>query len=112
MDALTPNHEDDLSEFERLLAGWQPSSDGLNADAMLFAAGQAAARRGRSQRIWPILCHSWPRKSWAWACGAYQARRTPSPGQPSSQTRRRRAPPRRLSSLFESLRTSRRPVTT
>ena len=56
MDAKTPRHEDDLSDFERHLAGWQPASDGLNADAMLFAAGQAAGRRGRSQLLWPMLC--------------------------------------------------------
>ena len=56
MDAHTPRHEDDLSEFERHLAGWRPSSDGLDADAMLFAAGQAAGRRGRSQTLWPVLC--------------------------------------------------------
>ena len=56
MDANTPRHEDDLSDFERHLAGWQPASDGLNADAMLFAAGQAAGRRGRSQLLWPVLC--------------------------------------------------------
>ena len=56
MDANSPRHEDDLSEFERHLAGWQPASDGLSADAMLFAAGQAAGRRGRSQLLWPIMC--------------------------------------------------------
>jgi hypothetical protein len=56
MDADSPRHEDDLSKFERYLAGWQPSSDGLSADAMLFAAGQAAGRRGRSQLLWPMLC--------------------------------------------------------
>ena len=56
MDAKTPRHEDDLSDFERHLAGWQPASDGLSADAMLFAAGQAAGRRGRSQLLWPMLC--------------------------------------------------------
>jgi hypothetical protein len=56
MDANTPRHEDDLSDFERHLAGWQPASEGLSADAMLFAAGQAAGRRGRSQLLWPMLC--------------------------------------------------------
>lgn len=56
MDAKTPRHEDDLSDFERHLAGWQPASDGLSADAMLFAAGQAAGRRERSQLLWPVLC--------------------------------------------------------
>ena len=56
MDATSPRHEDDLSQFERYLAGWRPSSDGLDADSMLFAAGQAAGRRGRSQLLWPMLC--------------------------------------------------------
>ena len=56
MDAHTPHREDDLSELERYLAAWQPVSDGLSADAMLFAAGQAAGRRGRSQLLWPVLC--------------------------------------------------------
>jgi hypothetical protein len=56
MDANSPRHEDDLSKFERFLAGWRPSSDGLDADSMLFAAGQAAGRRGRSQLLWPMLC--------------------------------------------------------
>jgi hypothetical protein len=56
MDASTARHQDDLSDFERHLAGWQPASDGLNADAMLFAAGQAAGRRERSQLLWPVLC--------------------------------------------------------
>ena len=56
MDAKTPRHEDDLSDFERHLADWQPASVGLSADAMLFAAGQAAGRRERSQLLWPMLC--------------------------------------------------------
>jgi hypothetical protein len=56
MDAKTPRHENDLSDFERHLAGWQPASDGLSADAMLFAAGQAAGRRERSRLLWPLLC--------------------------------------------------------
>ncbi|MFI5459755.1 MAG: hypothetical protein ACHRXM_30385 [Isosphaerales bacterium] len=56
MDANTPRHEDDLSDLERHLAGWRPAAGGLDADAMLFAAGQAAGRRGRSQLLWPVLC--------------------------------------------------------
>ena len=39
-----PEFPGDLSDLERRLASWQPASAGLNADAMLFAAGQAAAR--------------------------------------------------------------------
>jgi hypothetical protein len=42
---------DDLTALERHLAGCRPSAAGLDADAMLFAAGQAAARRPRV--VWP-----------------------------------------------------------
>jgi len=56
MDAHTPRNEDDLSDFERRLAGWLPASGGLDADAMLFAAGQAAGRRGQRRLLWPVLC--------------------------------------------------------
>jgi hypothetical protein len=49
---MDPNPHDDLTGLERRLAGWQPAPAGLNADAMLFAAGQAAGRRGRA---WPAL---------------------------------------------------------
>src|SRR5439155_10166786 len=47
MDIHTPNHQDDLSDVERRLSGWRPRVEGLDADAMLFAAGLAAGRRGR-----------------------------------------------------------------
>jgi hypothetical protein len=56
MDANSPRHEDDLSACERRLAAWRPAAEGLDADAMLFAAGLAAGRRGRGQRLWPVLC--------------------------------------------------------
>jgi hypothetical protein len=56
MDAHSPRHEDDLNDVERRLAGWQPAPAGLDADAMLFAAGQAAGRRGRGRLVWPALC--------------------------------------------------------
>jgi len=49
-----PGREDDLSACERRLAGWQPAAGNLDADAMLFAAGRAANRRGRL--LWPALC--------------------------------------------------------
>jgi hypothetical protein len=54
MDAHTPRREDDLSDVERRLAGWHPGSAGPDADAVLFAAGLAAGRRGRA--IWPVSC--------------------------------------------------------
>jgi hypothetical protein len=56
MDAHTPRHEDDLSDYERRLAGWQPASGSLDADAMLFDAGLAVGRRGRGRLLWPVLC--------------------------------------------------------
>jgi hypothetical protein len=56
MDPQLPRREDELSEIERRLAGWQPSAEKLDADAMLFAAGRAAGRRGRVPLLWPALC--------------------------------------------------------
>jgi hypothetical protein len=46
---------DDLSELERRLSAWQPSSEGLDADAMLFAAGRAAGPPHRVRFVWPAL---------------------------------------------------------
>jgi hypothetical protein len=43
---------DDLSELERRLSARRPSASGLDADAMLFAAGRAA---GASRFPWPAL---------------------------------------------------------
>jgi hypothetical protein len=47
---------DDLRDLEHRLAGWQPTCTGLDADAMLFAAGQAS-RRGlvKGSLTWPSL---------------------------------------------------------
>jgi hypothetical protein len=56
MDPHTPRAEDDLSAVERRLAGWQPASASLDADAMLFAAGRALGRRGPGSLLWPALC--------------------------------------------------------
>ena len=56
MDANTPRHEDNLSDIEGQLAQWRPGADGLDADAMLFAAGLAAGRRGRGRLLGPALC--------------------------------------------------------
>jgi hypothetical protein len=47
---------DDLSDLERRLAGWRPDPAGLNADAMLFAAGRASA--GRPWLAWSALACS------------------------------------------------------
>jgi hypothetical protein len=56
MDTPCPRSEDDLSGIERRLSAWQPATDDLHADAMLFAAGQAAGRRNRAALLWPAAC--------------------------------------------------------
>jgi hypothetical protein len=56
MGAPSPHNQDDLSDVERRLADWRPAAAGLDADAMLFAAGQATGRRGRGRLLWPALC--------------------------------------------------------
>ena len=48
-------HPDNLSELERRLADCVPSSAGLDADAMLFAAGRGSARPGPARFLWPGL---------------------------------------------------------
>jgi hypothetical protein len=55
MDTHSHN-QDDLSATERRLSGWRPGAEGLDAGAMLFAAGLAAGQRGRSRLLWPALC--------------------------------------------------------
>jgi hypothetical protein len=53
MDA---NHPDDLNNLEQRLASCTPAADGLDADAMLFAAGRAAAGLATPGRfVWPAL---------------------------------------------------------
>jgi hypothetical protein len=56
MDPHAPRPEDDLSDVEHRLAGWQPAPASPGADAVLFAAGLAAGRRGRGRLLWPVLC--------------------------------------------------------
>ncbi len=53
MDANISN-SDDLKELEQRLATWSPAKDGLDPDAMLFAAGRASARHGKTWLAWPI----------------------------------------------------------
>jgi len=52
---MQKNDSNELSDLERRLSAHQPSSEGLNTDAMLFAAGQAAARKHPGRFIWPGL---------------------------------------------------------
>jgi thymidylate kinase len=47
-------HSDELTPLERQLAACRPSAAGLDSDAMLFAAGRAAAQP-RRQVVWPAL---------------------------------------------------------
>jgi hypothetical protein len=54
----TDPRPDDLSETERRLSAWEPDPRGLDPDAMLFAAGRAAARGGPSRFLWPALACS------------------------------------------------------
>lgn len=54
MDTNSAN-EDDVNDLERRLSGWRPSVEGLSREAMLFAAGLAAARSGRGRVVWPAL---------------------------------------------------------
>jgi hypothetical protein len=54
MQPNIPEHEDDLNNVEQRLASWLPAAEGLNTDAMLYAAGLAAGRRGRI--VWPAVC--------------------------------------------------------
>jgi hypothetical protein len=55
MDTNSTGH-DDLNDFERRLAGWRPTSDNSNSDAMLFAAGFAAGRGFLRRWVWPVTC--------------------------------------------------------
>jgi len=49
------NRPDDLSEMERQLAAWAPATDGLDTDAMLFAAGRASVRPSPARFFWPVI---------------------------------------------------------
>jgi hypothetical protein len=50
MDAHLP---EDLRAVERRLVDWQPAQTELDTDRMLFAAGRASARPGKSRLLWP-----------------------------------------------------------
>jgi hypothetical protein len=51
----TNHHSEDLNELERRLSAWQPDSEGLDADALLFAAGRASVRPSKLRLAWPAL---------------------------------------------------------
>ena len=46
MDAHTPRHEDDLSDFERRLAGWQPASEAWMPTPCFSPRGKRPAGAG------------------------------------------------------------------
>jgi hypothetical protein len=46
---------DELTPLERHLAACRPTTTGLDTDAMLFAAGRAAAKPGPARYVWPAL---------------------------------------------------------
>jgi hypothetical protein len=52
---MDTNHPEDLNELERRLSTWQPDSEGLDADAVLFAAGRASVRPSKVRLVWPAL---------------------------------------------------------
>lgn len=54
MDAHS-NHSEDLNATERRLSAWKPASEGLDADAVLFAAGRASVRLRPARFAWPAL---------------------------------------------------------
>jgi hypothetical protein len=47
--------DEHLTDLERRLAGWRPANEGLDADAMLFAAGRASVRQGPARFAWPAI---------------------------------------------------------
>jgi hypothetical protein len=58
MDTHSPDADGALSRLERTLAACRPAADGLDADAMLFAAGRASVRPSRGRLAWPALACS------------------------------------------------------
>lgn len=54
MDAQ-PSSSDDMSDLENRLSGWRPSTTGLDADGVLFAAGRASVRPGWGRIAWPVV---------------------------------------------------------
>jgi hypothetical protein len=48
------SHPDDLKKLEARLANWKPAPEGLDPEAMLFAAGRASVRT-KARFVWPIV---------------------------------------------------------
>lgn len=66
-------HAEELTPLEQQLAACQPSADGLDADAMLFAAGRAAAQPRRPV-VLPALACGFAVLSLVLACGLVSER--------------------------------------
>src|SRR6266852_1544326 len=49
------SHPDDMKKLERRLADWKPTPEGLDAEAMLFAAGRASVRPSKAWLAWPVV---------------------------------------------------------
>src|SRR5262245_61875534 len=45
---------DDLKKLEARLANWKPAPEGLDPEAMLFAAGRASVRT-KARLVWPFV---------------------------------------------------------
>jgi hypothetical protein len=56
METTHTGDEGNLSDLERRLGHWRPDSSGLDADAMLFAAGAASVECSTGARLWPAAC--------------------------------------------------------
>jgi hypothetical protein len=53
---LDSRNSKELNDMERLLSGLRPCQDGLDADAMLFAAGLAAGRQAKGKVLLSTMC--------------------------------------------------------
>ena len=87
MDADTPRHEDDLSEVERRLAGWQPASGRPRRRRHAlrrWSSGRPA--RARCLTLAGVVCPPDRAGRGAGRLGPVGAHRASSPGRPSSRT--------------------------
>jgi hypothetical protein len=80
---------DELSDLERRLAACQPSADGLDEAAVLFAAGRADASRGRWR--WPLAAAAFAVLSaglgaWGWSERAARLAVAVPPAVPAAPT--------------------------
>jgi len=55
MDTNHPCPDGELNDLERRLSAWRPAAEGLDPDAVLFAAGRASVRPGPARFAWPAL---------------------------------------------------------